>query len=257
MTPFLFPYGHEMTFDEFQWLANWCLVRGVNLLIPHAFYYSIRGPRRDERPPQVGGVGCSWWDQFKPFADHCSRLSWLNTDSQHVCRVAILAEPDHCPWQAAKVCFENQIDFNYLSPDHLDLATIDSAGVHIAGMSYGAIIAEVPPPTRLTDSPLLIRYQGNPSLLVERLHAKVGRDVQLDRLVPALRVRHVRQQDTNFYLLFNESREPLSTTVEINHRGVADWIDTASGKSTPAASELHLDLPGYGVKLLRNLPSCH
>ena len=58
-------YGHGLTWDEMNWLANWCLVRGANLLIPHAFYYSVRGPRRDERPPDVG-PNSPWW----------SRISW-------------------------------------------------------------------------------------------------------------------------------------------------------------------------------------
>src|SRR5690606_32679284 len=83
-------YGPQTTFEEFRWLANWCLVRGVNLLIPHAFYYSIRGPRKDERPPQVGPHS-PWWGRFKPFADACRRLCWLNADSRHACDLAILA----------------------------------------------------------------------------------------------------------------------------------------------------------------------
>ena len=45
-------FGPQLTFDELRWLADWLLVRGVDLLIPHAFYYSVRGPRVDERPPQ-------------------------------------------------------------------------------------------------------------------------------------------------------------------------------------------------------------
>lgn len=47
-------YGRELTWDEMVWLANWCFVRGTNMIIPHAFYYSVRGPRADERPPDVG-----------------------------------------------------------------------------------------------------------------------------------------------------------------------------------------------------------
>ncbi len=47
-------YGHDLTFDEVKWLANWCFVRGHNLLYPHAFYYSIRGPRRDAAPAGRG-----------------------------------------------------------------------------------------------------------------------------------------------------------------------------------------------------------
>ena len=74
-------YGHNLTFDEMEWLANWCFVRGQNFLIPHAFYYSIRGPRLDERPPDVG-PNSAWWNKYKPYADASSRLSWLNTDSK-------------------------------------------------------------------------------------------------------------------------------------------------------------------------------
>ncbi|MGN6727212.1 MAG: hypothetical protein ACTHLZ_14920, partial [Tepidisphaeraceae bacterium] len=70
-------YGAQTTFEEIRWLANWCLVRGVNLLIPHAFYYSVRGPRIDERPPQIGPHTPQWDREFKAFADHCRRVSWL------------------------------------------------------------------------------------------------------------------------------------------------------------------------------------
>ncbi|MHB8902673.1 MAG: hypothetical protein ACYC6Y_28270, partial [Thermoguttaceae bacterium] len=85
-------YGHELTYEEMEWLASWCFVRGHNLLCPHAFYYSIRGPRKDERPPDVG-PNSAWWGKYQPYADSCRRLSWLNTDSRQVCEVAILAEP--------------------------------------------------------------------------------------------------------------------------------------------------------------------
>ena len=73
------------------WLAHWCFVRGVNWLFPHAFYYSVRGPRRDERPPDVG-PHAAWWDRYGEYADACRRLSWLNTDCRHVCHIAILGQ---------------------------------------------------------------------------------------------------------------------------------------------------------------------
>ena len=93
------------------------------MLIPHAFYYSIRGPRFDERPPDVG-PNSSWWNDYKKFADYCRRLCWLNTDSEHICNVAILGEADRLPWRAAKVCFQNQRDFNYLETRDLTVAEI-------------------------------------------------------------------------------------------------------------------------------------
>ncbi|MBC7785847.1 MAG: hypothetical protein H7144_18625, partial [Burkholderiales bacterium] len=135
-------YGHQTTFDEIKWLADWCMVRGVNLLITHAFYYSVRGPRRDERPPQIG----PWtkeWDTFKSFADHCRRLCWINTDSQHVCDIAILTNDDRCPWPAAAVCLTNQKDFNYLDPETLlEHATVDADGISVANLRYRILIID-------------------------------------------------------------------------------------------------------------------
>jgi hypothetical protein len=106
-------YGHGMTWDEMNWLARWAFVRGVNLLIPHAFYYSVRGLRRDERPPDVGPHS-SWWDRFPVYAQMCRRLSWINTDSQQVCHLAILGRANELPWRAARQCFYHQVDFNYV-----------------------------------------------------------------------------------------------------------------------------------------------
>ena len=141
-------FGHNFTFEEMKWLANWLLVRGCNLLVPHAFYYSIRGPRIDERPPDVGPNN-TWWPDFKPFAQATSRLCWLNTDSMHVCELAILGLNDWLPWRAAKVCFQNQRDFNYLEARHLwEDARVDADGIRIAGMHYRALILEENPPAK-------------------------------------------------------------------------------------------------------------
>ncbi|MFH1940497.1 MAG: hypothetical protein ABIL68_00205 [bacterium] len=157
-------YGHNFTFREMKWLANWLIIRGCNLLYPHAFYYSVRGPRIDERPPDVG-PNSIWWNQFKSFADATSRLCWLNTDSQHVCQVAIMGLNDFLPWKAAKVCFQNQIDFNYLEARHLwEDAKITAEGIHIAGMLYKAIIVEteLPPLAR----PMVEKLEENGHIIL-------------------------------------------------------------------------------------------
>ena len=135
-------YGHNLTYDEMVWLANWCFVRGQNLLFPHAFYYSIRGPRFDERPPDVG-PNATWWNKYKPFADGCRRLSWLNTDSKQVCSLAILCEATWLPDKSAKICYQHQYDFNYLEIRHLwEDANVDESGIHIAGMDYKVLIID-------------------------------------------------------------------------------------------------------------------
>ena len=141
-------FGHGLTWEEMNWLADWCFVRGTNMLFPHAFYYSVRGIRWDERPPDVGPNN-AWWGRYKSYADRCRRLCWLNTDSRHICTVAILGQVDWLPWQAAKILFQQQRDFNYVEERHLwEDAVVDESGIHLAGMHYRAVLAAHEPDAR-------------------------------------------------------------------------------------------------------------
>lgn len=155
-------YGHELTFAQFKWLLDWCVMRGTNMFFPHAFYYSVRGPRWDERPPDVG-PNSPWWDRFGPFAAYAARLSWLNTDSEHVCSVAILGEDGTLPWLAAKFCFQNQIDFIYVS-------TREQAGDRLVIRDR-----EI---ERLDTAPRVLEVERHPDLRLRHV-IKGGRDVFL------------------------------------------------------------------------------
>ena len=253
-------YGHETTFAEFKWLADWCLIRGVNWLMPHAFYYSTRGPRSDERPPQVGGVGCKWWGEFKPFADHAAMLCALNTDARHVCDIAVLADPDHCPWPAAKELFQNQRDFNYLDTRTFEEdAILDAAGLTIAGITYRALVLDGE--YRLTDAArkklkkLGSRVVARDAGLLDNIDLLAARSLTIDSLVPALRIRQVEKDGVHWVMFFNEGRHALSTTFTLADRFVVadspSWIDSATGQSSPAGERFRVDLAGYATALLR------
>lgn len=250
-------YGHELTFDEMQWLANWCFVRGHNMLYPHAFYYSVRGPRRDERPPDVG-PNAAWWPQYRPYADACRRLSWLNTDSHHVCQVAILADANYCPDAAAKVCFQHQRDFNYLELRHLwEDAQVNADGLRLAGIHYAAVVldgleqlpASAKPaierlaaagrlivwdrPAAAAEWPGIVRAE-TPTELVAAIDRLVPTDVTLQPANSAIRYRHVVKGGRHFYLLFNEEAEPVTAAVRLSAKGLRQWLDPATGAATPA-----------------------
>ncbi|RYG26769.1 hypothetical protein EON82_02030 [bacterium] len=184
-------YGHELTFTELKWLVDWCAVRGCNLFFPHAFYYSIRGPRRDERPPDVG-PNSPWWNGFEAFAKYCARLAWLNTDSEHVCDVAILETDGRFPWESAKTLFQRQIDFDYLSlRDYEAWAS-----------QYTTIIdGDVPP-----DLPRTLAIESHPDL----------------------RVRHVRKAGQSLYLVQNEGPQNLSLTLDENFMRIDPMTVTTS-----------------------------
>jgi len=212
-------YGHGLTFEEMKWLADWCLVRGVDLLVPHAFYYSVRGPRMDERPPDVG-PNSPWWGRFRPFADYCRRLSWLNAEGRQVCGVAVLGLSDWLPWRAARALFESQLDFNYLEARHLwQDAEVGAEGIRLAGMCYRALVLDGLPALPAEAEPALAALRSAGRLVtfdpgrrepflaeVERL---AGRDLALEPANAGIRFRHVIHAGAHFYLLHNETDRPF------------------------------------------------
>jgi hypothetical protein len=252
-------YGHEMTWEEMNWLARWACVRGVNLLIPHAFYYSVRGVRLNERPPDVGPHS-RWWDRFPKFALESRRLSWINTDSQHICHLAILGQSDYLPWQAAKICYRHQVDFNYLEErDLLEKAKINDQGIHIAGMFYHALILEYKPsPAILTSLESLINLgkvchyteEMLDDNLIKWLSTHLPVDLTPTPSTTALRVRHVVKEQQHYYLLFNEEKTPIAFSVALPVKGIKRLVDPITGQEESLPDGKLILLDGYELKVL-------
>jgi hypothetical protein len=252
-------FGHNFTFEEMKWLTNWLIVRGCNMLYPHAFYYSVRGPRIDERPPDVG-PNSPWWDQYKPYADSCRRLCWLNTDSKHICSLAILGRNDYLPWRAAKVCFQNQRDFNYIEARHLwEDAKVTPEGIRIAGMHYKALILEEDPPSEakpalkiLEDAGRLIRWRKEmgDSDLMGRIDKLVPPDVRVSPQTPDLRARHVVKHGIDCYLLFNEGQNVIDVRLDASAEGRWFLLDAQTGKRRTIDKKDRLHLARHEMKTL-------
>ena len=165
-------------------------------------------------------------------------MSWLNTDSTHVCSVAILADPDHCPWRAARVCYEHQIDFNYVTVDQ-----IASLPVQYKVFLQDGDLHQVP--TRI--DPYL--FDGDAEKFIAFLRTHVH-DVEVDPPAPSLRIRHVVKDGDDFYFFFNESRQPVTTEIRLPASGNIRWIDMETGEGTQAQAPLLIQFTGYQMKLL-------
>jgi hypothetical protein len=252
-------YGHNFTFEEMQWLANWLLIRGCNLLCPHAFYYSIRGPRFDERPPDVGPNN-TWWNDYKSFADATSRLSWLNTDSKHVCELAILGLNDTLPWRPAKVCFQNQRDFNYLEARHLwEDAQVKDDGIHIAGMHYKALLLEFDPPIqaksaieKLEKANRVIHWNDKMSEteLVRKIDTLIQPDIETSPKASDLRIRHVIKDGMHYYLLFNEGNQELKLNIKVSVNGDRYLLDPLNNQQQFLQNNSAVPFPPYTMYVL-------
>jgi hypothetical protein len=247
-------FGHELAFDEMRWLAHWLLIRGCNLLIPHAFYYSVRGARLHERPPDVG-LHSPWWDNgFTEFALACRRLCWLNTDSELVCHVAILGEHHHLPWRAAKACFQHQIEFNYLDVEDLIYHTsIVENTLRIADQRYSVLIVDgeirsdaLTYLEQLADKIKIMHWTEDAVDCLSQISRQLlPQSPFTDINASGLRVRHVRKAGFDWYLLFNEEHEPINTDLRLENAHLLDpYRDDIS------RFDGHLSLDSHEIRVL-------
>jgi len=248
-------------------ISEWCGAHGVALTghpmapddIGHLRHFHIPGPRIDERPPDVG-PNSPWWAQFKPFAQATSRLCWLNTDGVHVCSLAILGTNDYLPWRAAKVCFQHQRDFNYLEARHLwEDARIDSEGIHLAGMHYLALIVEDDPPSQANNAMDVMAQAGRlicwkevtePTEFVDAIDRLIPPDIEVSPETPDLRVRHMRKQDTDYYMLFNEGEGNLNVRLRLLAKGRRTLLDPTTGSQRSVTGDEPLSLARHAMRVL-------
>ncbi len=254
-------YGWEFTWEEMRWLTDWLLVRGVDMLSPHAFYYSVRGDRRDERPPDVGPNNI-WWDRYKPYADYCRRISWLNGAGRQVCDIAVLGTATLLPWRAARVLFEHQRDFNYVDTDTLlHKAVLSPEGIQIGEARYQVLIVDGPDSVDpgvaevlapLVEAGRVVVYQdaiatlpealSTPEAFLDALAALTPPDLTLTPAHPDIRYRHVVLEDHHLYFLTNEGRQPVEADLRVSAAGTARWWDPQA----PAMLEAH---PAHPLRL--------
>ena len=266
-------YGHNLTYDEMLWLADWCFVRGQNFLIPHAFFYSVRGPRFDERPPDVG-PNATWWNRYNEYADACRRLSWLNTGSKQVCDLAILCEDAYLPDKSAKICYQHQRDFNYLEIRHLwEDAKTDSKGIHIAGMNYGLVIIDslsIIPRQAISslkalamNGRLIINKHADfsslfkgaklyqtPDNLVEVIDKEIIPDLSLTTPSEDIRYRHVVKETSNYYIIFNEGSNVVSSKLRITTKGNRQLLNPATAEAINLGADENVSFKPHELKIV-------
>ena len=228
-------YGWQLTIEEMKWLSDWLMVRGVNLLYPHAFYYSMRGERGQERPPDVGPNN-AWWPHYRLFADYTARVCRLLTDAEQVCDVAVLCSNHNLPDRAAKVLQTRQVDFNYLEDWRLlEQAEGRDGRLHVGPMGYRFLILDQdsPPGDALGEKVRaaaatgvqVIQWSGElPPTVFETA------TVNCNPPAPDLRVRHIRKGGREFLLFVNEGPSAISTGVGTAAKGSAEWFDPWTGE---------------------------
>lgn len=230
------PYAFERA--DMKWYLDWLFARGCNLIIPHAFYYSLRDARKDERPPEVG-MHSVFWGEYKEISDYIKRCCAINTDSVNVTDIAVLCTERELPDKAVRVLYENQVEFNYLERSLLDRVTLHDGMIEIAEQAYRVLVVD-----RDYDAATLSfleQFQNAGGFLLDfrdytaesdylTAVCKASRTVPDMEATEHLRMTHLRKYGVDILFLSNEGECPLTATI---HEPVAEIWDSEAGTRTP------------------------
>ncbi len=251
-------YGWQLSLDEVKWLFDWHLVRGNNLINPHAFFYSIRHRRAWESEPDMG-LHNNWWPYFPRLARYTARLCHLLHGGEQICSVAILGDGNALPWQGAKQLLQNQIDFLYIDAQAVAVGRVEEGRLLVGQQAYRAVLLEDAPPLSEGAQNTLDAFveAGGQILefapdanLPQQLDQYLPRDLCLDPAHSDLRFIHYRKEGIDYYLLVNEGEDPIATTVEVAAGGQVEIWDPLEGTTLPRrawetdaglAVDLHLE----------------
>ncbi len=267
-----------LTMDDMKWYLDWLFVRGVNLIYPHAFYYSLNGAkRREERPPDVGPHNI-WWPYYRTLANYIKRLSWLMTDSVNVTPLAVLCEADRLPWAVAKPLYRNQLEFNYLEESLLSSVAcrIADGTICIARQQYRVLVIDdaalVTEELRarlhsfMAGGGTVLLYQPAPDAtlpegavaiataaeLVAAVEKRIVRDLLFRPADPNLRVSHVIKENQHFYLLVNEGETPIRGELRLRTDRLVERWDAWEGEiSQPELIQRDRQYLGFPLALQR------
>ncbi|MBQ2803096.1 MAG: hypothetical protein IJF07_04270 [Lachnospiraceae bacterium] len=241
--------------QDMKWYIDWLGVRGVNLFVPHAFYYSVAGARKDERPPDVGPNNI-WWAHYRKFSDYMKRLSWLMTDSVNCTKVAVLCDNNQVPYQELASLYENQIEFNYLPMALLAQGHMENGRLCIGQYQYELLL-------NVTDRAWDQRVQrlfGEESAVnivhsVEEVLAFKGIcNISLKGQCKSLRVSTLSKEATRLYLFSNEGAELIQEQISFNHVlwDKADsliFVDMWKGKVWKQEEKQNAEYRSFALKL--------
>ncbi|GMK40370.1 hypothetical protein PCCS19_34260 [Paenibacillus sp. CCS19] len=258
--------GWTLTADNMKWYLDWLFVRGVNLISPHAFYYSIRGDRRDERPPDVGPNNI-WWSEYNQISSYIKRMGWLMTDSKNSAEVAVLAGAAYLPWRIVRPLYERQIEFNYLEESLLnDSCRFTDGTIDIADYRYKAILIEDGHRLEPASWQRLERFAeqggyifelcedgdastpnigqvsiGQVEEISELLVCQLGSEVTLEPASSTIRISRVTKNGIHFYVVVNEGETPYEGVIRTRYGGLTEVWNPWTGVSERVNGERTAD----------------
>jgi hypothetical protein len=166
--------GWGLSMANMKWIVDWQYTLGVNMLCPHAFYYSIAGVRKTDAPPSQF-YQATWWKYYKHFADYVARLSFILSQGKHKAQIAMLypITSFQSEWAVGTQgmvdtfiaeCYDwycknlilHHFDYDLVTEEAIQKAGVSTGKMKITGEEYELLIL---PPITVIELPTLKKIQ--------------------------------------------------------------------------------------------------
>ena len=190
------------TGSDMKWYIDHLGVRGVNMFIPHAFYYSVRGARKDERPPDVGPNNI-WWEHYSKISEYMKRISYIMTDSANEARVVVMCKNRDMRIDDVRPFYENQVEFNYLPYNDFNIDMVSGNTLKVGENIYSYVLCDDEDKV-----PSVCKADG--------VHSLNYRDIYVEEPCPTLRISRLKKNGVRMIFLTNEGDTDIKTKASID-----------------------------------------
>lgn len=150
-------FSWALTPQEMKERVDLQYVQGVNMLVPHAFFYSTEGYRALESPPSQF-IQNPYWKEYHQFANYVSRLSYVLSQGERDAKIAVyypakkaaeIFAPlnhydvrliDECLASLTGALLDKGIDFDFVSEEQLAESRVEGTRLVIKDHGYEALI---------------------------------------------------------------------------------------------------------------------
>lgn len=237
-------YGNSVTPDEWRWLCEYQMVRGVNMFV--FGYYAMSNAKQWMMlfEPHSGPVNPGW-DFMRPFFDHLARVSALMAQGRAATDIAVFYDnrafwADHAVAEAAanahyavaKTLDRMNCDYDFVEDDALAAAEVRDGRIVVGKMAYASLV--LPSSKWMSEgakAKLAAFAQAGGRVVKPEEVPSIPRTMRIDgRMAPELRVAKRMIGGKTLYYVVNESRWEVSVSLNFDGRGDVVRCDPETGR---------------------------
>lgn len=174
--------GWSMTIQDMKWMLDWLCHQGVNMFVPHAYFYTTDGLKKYDAPPSEF-YQMPWWKHMLNLSDYLVDLLDIITPAERVVDILVM-DPVTSTWTAMgekshllgrlredfsklqKTLLTEHLDYYIIDPQLLAQAKIENSNINVNGEEYGVLI--IPPTLNIEQCTweIITKYINNGGIVI-------------------------------------------------------------------------------------------